>query len=140
MTQFVMNCTRVRGVKSNSSVLFLLLNVLSKSSTTYTIYTTYIDLAKFIKVDIKVIQKYYAGIFETLNFCDFSGVKVQIFAILTKFWTLIPWKISKNLNFKNSRVTILHHPEIYLYENNSKNGHFFCKVWYFVIPPSCKCL
>ena len=36
MTQFVMNCTRVRGVKSNSSVLFLLLNVLSKSSTTYT--------------------------------------------------------------------------------------------------------
>ena len=54
------------------------------------------DLGTYKSVDaeiwfgnrFRVIQKRYAAIFEILILRDCSGVKVKIFAILTKFWTL----------------------------------------------------
>ena len=49
-------------------------------------------------------------------FAIFQGVKVQIFVNLTKFWTMTPWKIAKNQNFKNSRILFLYHLHIYMYE------------------------
>ena len=61
-----------------------------------------------------MIQKSDAAIFEILIFCFFQGVKVQKWPIWTKIWTLTPWKIAKNQNFKNRRITFLYHPKIYL--------------------------
>ena len=75
--------------------------------------STGLMMLKFgLEIDLWVIQNVTQWFLKFLFFA--IPVKVQNWVQICHFWTLTPWKIAKNQNFKNPRITFLYHPQNYL--------------------------